>query len=365
MDTSATTTTTTEWNTHCKVTINNIRFNQDNTLLVLATSRGYRIFDSRSFTSVSSVNDYHDIIGDIAIAQTLYKSHLVFLVGTLQNSSILHNQLVIWNDMKNQKDSIIFFKDTVNDFHVSKHILYVFTSSKLLLFELSTLTYIASITNILNNPKLYDINTTNDVIVHNTFQKRNVIQSTRFYVNDSNNYKLTTKAVNTITTGFKDIQSMKLSHSGAKLIVLSLLGNKLHVYDMELFQLQCCLYINEHIHTLDNICVDVRKENYVMFIGDDAVLKVYSMKRSYNEKGNICKCNEHDDDEVLLGKKKEESLGKEGFLGGWLNKFQGVVSGKKKNDVDMYVGCMDVKGGKEGVMFMAFDAFAKKELVFI
>ena len=359
MDTSI---PTTEWNTHYKVTINNIRFNQDNSLLVLATSRGYRIFDSRSFISVSSVNDYHDIIGDIAIAQTLYKSHLVFLVGSLQNSSILHNQLVIWNDMKNQKDSIIFFKDTVNNFHLSKHILYVFTSSKLLLFELSSLSYIASITNILNNPKLYDINITNDVLVHNTFQKRNVIQSTRFYVND-NNFKLTTKAVNTIATGFKDIQSMKLSHSGAKLIVVSLLGNKLHVYDMELFQLQCCLYINEHIHTIDNICVDARKENYVMFIGDDAVLKVYSVKRSYNEKGKLCKCKEHDD-EVLLGKKKEESMIKEGFLGGWLNKFQGVV-GKKRNDVDAYVGNLEIKGGKEGIMFMEFDAFAKKELVFI
>ena len=352
----------TEWNTQRKVTINNIRFNQDNSLLVLATSRGYRVFDSRSFEAVSSVNDYHDIIGDIAIAQTLYKSHLVFLVGSLQNNSFLHNQLVIWNDMKNQKDSIIFFKDTVNNFHLSKHVLYVFTSSKLLLFELSSLSYVASVTNILNNPKLYDINVANDVLVHNTFQKRSVVQITRFYVND-NNFKLTTKAVNTITTGFKDIQSVKLSHSGAKLIVVSLLGNKLHVYDMDSFELQCCLYVAEHINTIDNMCVDARKENYVMFIGEDGVLKVYSVKRSYNERGSVCKCKEHDD-EVLLGKKKEESLIKEGFFGGWLNKFQGVV-GKKRNEVDASVGSLEIKGGKEGVMFVAFDAFAKKELVFI
>ena len=75
------------WNNYLPVKINKMAYNQDHSLFVLATTRGYRVFDSKTFVSVCKVDDYQDLIGDLALAMTLYKAQLIYFVGNDENIS--------------------------------------------------------------------------------------------------------------------------------------------------------------------------------------------------------------------------------------------------------------------------------------
>ena len=108
------------WNTYRKVNINHMSYNQDFSLFVLATSRGYRVFDAKSFVSVCKVDDYHEIIGDLSLANTLFKSQLIYFVGNEDNITYTKSQLVIWDDIRKTKIGMLFlsFADPKQHIHI-------------------------------------------------------------------------------------------------------------------------------------------------------------------------------------------------------------------------------------------------------
>ena len=76
------------WNSkEFPVKINNIRYNQDNTLFTLATSKGYKIFSTKNLLQVQEeTNSVYDL-GDLEIAMTYYSSSLVFFTCTENNDN--------------------------------------------------------------------------------------------------------------------------------------------------------------------------------------------------------------------------------------------------------------------------------------
>ena len=69
----------TPWNTgNFPVKVNNIRFNQDNSLMTLATSRGYKIFSSKTLRKVQEESELVRDLGDLNIVMTYYESSIVF-----------------------------------------------------------------------------------------------------------------------------------------------------------------------------------------------------------------------------------------------------------------------------------------------
>jgi hypothetical protein len=78
------------WNSgEYPVTINNIRFNQDYTLLALATSRGYKIFSSKTLLQVQEETELVRDFGNLNFVMTYYSSNIVFF--TAKKNNLLHH----------------------------------------------------------------------------------------------------------------------------------------------------------------------------------------------------------------------------------------------------------------------------------
>ena len=74
------------WNTgEFPVKVNNIRFNQDNTLLTLATSRGYKIFSAKTLRKVQEETELVRDLADLKIVMTYYETSIVFFTGKKNN----------------------------------------------------------------------------------------------------------------------------------------------------------------------------------------------------------------------------------------------------------------------------------------
>ena len=299
------------WNEKKKVVVNHMSYDQEHSLFVLATSKGYRIFDSKTLVLLSKVDDFQDIIGDIMKAQTLYRSQLVFFVGTENNLCYVPSQLIIWNDVKKAKIGLLFLKDPIFDFEVTKNLIFVFSTSKIYIFELKTFRYITKIENINMNSKLFSISK-NDILAFNTYKKKNVI-NVRFFKYEDFAAKGVKKME--IDCSFKDIQLIKVSESGNNLIAVSFLGNKMHVYGLEKGILKLCLFFGDHIIAIDNLDFSPKKEKYIMFITQQKKIQVFSIKTDSKEKIQ-CNCAEHKD-EILLGKVQKEEERRGSFLGGF------------------------------------------------
>ena len=66
------------WNSkEFPVKINSIRYNQDNTLFTLATSRGYKIFSTKNLKQVHEETEKVRDLGDLELVQTYYCTSMV------------------------------------------------------------------------------------------------------------------------------------------------------------------------------------------------------------------------------------------------------------------------------------------------
>lgn len=306
----------TPWNKYLPVKINKMLYNQDHSLFVLSTTRGYRVFDSKTFTSVCKVDDYQDIIGDIACAMTLYKSQLIYFVGNDENISYTRTQLVVWDDIKKSKKSMIFVKEPIITFTLTKNILYIMTGNSMMLFDNISFKYIHKIDNINMNEKLFSIahiegnssipeelDKDYDVLAYNTFKNKNIIYLRKYY---TKKHRIQYVKKTSIETKFRDIQSLYISRNGTQLVAINVFGNKIHIYDIDNENnLRLCLFIGNHIASIDNVVISSKKEKYMMFISEGKNIKVFAIKDNF-ESNFKCFCDMHNDDE-LIGMKKSDS----------------------------------------------------------
>jgi hypothetical protein len=125
--------------------INGMFINQNNTLLSVATDKGYKIYESYNFLQVSEDDEYQDFIGSLRIALTFYESHLVFFVGKEENSTFLSNHLIVWDDIKKMKIGVIMLKENIIDAYVNKEGIFLLVKNKILVFGLRNLNYLCTI----------------------------------------------------------------------------------------------------------------------------------------------------------------------------------------------------------------------------
>ena len=107
------------WNSkEFPVTINNIRYNQDNTLFTLATSRGYKIFSTNNLKQVHEETEKVRELGDLESVQTYYSSSLVFILPTKNNENYTKRELILFDDyfqkiifkFQSKKENINFYR---------------------------------------------------------------------------------------------------------------------------------------------------------------------------------------------------------------------------------------------------------------
>ena len=128
----------TPWNSsEFPVKVNNIRFNQDNTLFTLATSRGYKIFSTKTLRKVQEETDLVRDFGDLKIVMVYYGTSIVFFTGKKNNKNITQKQLIIFDDFS-QKIIGKFEskKENIINFYVSKNAIFIALENNLVILEL-------------------------------------------------------------------------------------------------------------------------------------------------------------------------------------------------------------------------------------
>ena len=132
-------------------------------------------------------------------------------------------------------------------------------------------------------------------------QKKNI------YINkyDFKSNILSGKESKCINCSFEWVQSLKLSQSGNYIAIVSILGNKIHIYLASNCSLIKCIFIGKTVFNIQNISFiyNKEKENYFSVNLNSKAIKIYRLDEIQN---NYCICDNHLDDDILNGKVKNE-----------------------------------------------------------
>ena len=276
------------------IQINNMRYNQDSSLITLATSLGYRIISSKYFKITHSINEENINLGFLSLASLFYSSKLLLFVGEKINEKYKRNKLNIYDCDKNKILSSITLKENcyIIDFFSTKNILFLFVNTQILVFDFQTLNLIQSINNINIGYKLFSYSF-NDIIAYTIFNKKYFIIIKSYNFNKEN--KVISAENRILSIPFESIQAIHLSNSSQYIIVFSDLGNKIHIYYCNNGALKNCYFIGEQIYSIENIEIYPHKENSFIFFANDKMLFFYLI----NSEDSSCVCYPYKDDEIL------------------------------------------------------------------
>ena len=286
------------WNSKDNPTkINTIRYNQDFSLLILGTSQGYKIFSTSDFKLVGEENDSISEFGDIHIADLYYSSRLVFMLPSMFNKEYQNNEIIIFDDYFQKKiGSIKLKKEKINNFFISKDIIFIITLKNIIVLELYSLKIIEIIEDIAYNDKIISTNPFN-YLAYSKNSDRQTIYIDYF---KSENNKITARKRKKIPTNFDFIQAIQFSPSGEKIAVVSIFGNKVHIYDTFSGTLKNCIFFGPKIQTIEKIFFSEKKPNYLLIIQNDKFFNVYKLgKIKEKEQIHKCICNIDNDQDLL------------------------------------------------------------------
>ena len=292
------------WNTgEFPVKVNNIRFNQDNTLLTLATSRGYKIFSAKTLRKVQEETELVRDLGDLKIVMTYYETSIVFFTGKKNNKKITQKELIIFNDFTQKQIGKFESKEeNIINFYVSKNAIFIALENNLVILELISLKIINIIENVEINNKLVSFNINNNIAyILQNHPKKIFINNYAF-----NNNILSGIQKKNINCTFDWIQFIKLSQSGNFISIVSILGNKIHIYKTSNCSLIKCILIGLRIYNIENMSFisNKQKENYFFVNLNNSTIRIYRLK---NIEKNYCVCDKYLDDDILTNKIKDEN----------------------------------------------------------
>ena len=310
------------WNSkEFPVTINNIRYNQDNTLFTLATSRGYKIFSTNNLKQVHEETEKVREFGDLESVQTYYSSSLVFILPTKNNENYTKRELILFDDYFQK---IIFKfqskKENINFFYVGKYAICIALQTQMVIIELITLKIVYIITNIFSDEKLCSFNTYGFIAYTQKDEKYNVYLK----ILNIQNKKIVSIRNQILKPNFEYLQTMKLSPSGQFIALCSLFGNKIHIYYVENLILKECLYLGDEIYNIQKISFAARGEYFLLIQLNKKRMKLFELSNIIEGQFK-CKCYNYKNEEMIkeVIKKKENE-------NGWFNYFKNMIYSTKK-----------------------------------
>ena len=305
------------WNSkEFPVTINDIRYNQDNTLFTLATSRGYKIFSTNNLKQVHEETEKVRELGDLESVQTYYSSSLVFILPTKNNENYTKRELILFDDYSQK---IIFKfqskKENINFFYVGKYSICIALQTQMVILELMTLKIIYIISNIFSDEKLCSFNTYGFIAYTQKDEKYNVYLK---ILNIQKN-KIVSIRNQILKPNFEYLQTLKLSPSGQFIALCSLFGNKIHIYYVENLILKECLYLGDEINNIQRLSFAARGEYFLLIQLNKKRMKLFELSNIIEGQFK-CKCYNYKNEEMIkevIKKKENES--------GWLNYFKNMI----------------------------------------
>ena len=304
------------WNSkEFPVTINNIKYNQDNSLFCLATSRGYKIFSTKNLIQVHEETDSVRDLGDLDIVMTYYCSSLVFFTFTKNNEKYSTKELILYDDFKQKIiSSFKSKKENISNFYVGKYSLFIVLESEILLIELISFKIVERISNIYSDNKLCSFNAYGFA----AFTKKGEKYKVYIKVLNMNNYKIVSLRNRCIMPNFEYIQSLQLSPSGQFIALSSVFGNKIHIYYVENLILKECFYLGDEINDIKKMTFPGIGEEFLIIQINKENLRIYKFSNILEGQFK-CRCYKYKNEDLI----KEEIKKKENE--GWFNYFKNAL----------------------------------------
>ena len=330
------------------VKINSIRYNQDNTLFTLATSRGYKIFSTKNLKQAYEETAKIRELDDLEIVMTYYCTSLVFFIPTKNNKNFNKKELILFDD-RSQK--IIFrFKskdEDINFFYVGKYAICIALETQIIIVELLTLKIVYIISNIVGDEKLCSFNSYGFI----AFTKKNEKYNAYIKILNVKDNKIISLRNKILKPNFEYLQSLHISPSGQFIALSSLFGNKIHIYYIENLILKECLYLGDEINTIEKISFAAKGEFFLLIQLNKKILKLFQLSNIIEGQFR-CKCYKYKNDEMIkevIQKKEKENS--------WINYFKNIVyTGFSNNiveekEIDLALVKVEVQ---QGILFTDF-----------
>ena len=334
--------------------VNSIRYNQDYSLLVIATSKGYKIFSSLTYKSLEEKNEEINNFDDIHVADTYYSSSIVLLLPSKFNKNYQNNEIIFFDDYFKKKIASFKLKNEyIMNFYTRKNLIIIITINKLIIIELISLKVIDIIEDIAYNDKILSFNSSNNSIAYTKAIDRKTL-----YINiykDEKNFITSRKSIK-INTNFDFIQIFQFSPSGKYIVVSSIFGNKIHIYNTADGNLENCFFLGPKIQTFERIFFSEKKPNYLLFIKNDKNLNVYKLGKYKDKEINYkCICNLDNDQDLVnrISQFEEQNQGNSNKINRSLSKNKNIKEPHVFTDFD------------ERLLFGDFDRNKHKDIVLI
>ena len=356
----------TPWNTNQNLIVNHIELNINKNLLVIATNNGYRIIDSNTYSIVSLVDNYQDLIGDLSKALTFFSSRYVFFVGSDNNCSFPRNQLIVWDDYYKIKENMIQLNEgiIIQNFFLDKYLLFICVSDKVLIFDNISFSFIKSVSDITSNIRqIISFGVNGDDSLFGKVGCVNMNQINLYVYRRKYEGAFLELKKNIEVNTFDYINSFYFDQNKNDLIVLSKFCNKIHIYMIKDeteydYALKHCFYLGNSINDISNL---ILSEKYFCLIANYRDIQIYKLNKT---KKNIktlyfakCACGSHNSEkQIVVGKK--QSFSSKSFIGGIIRKISGVSQVYQN-----YIINNQVKTNNEYILF--FHKKLKKTLVLI
>ena len=336
----------TPWNSgEFPVKINNIRYNQDNSLLTLATSKGYKIFSTEKLIQVHEETDKVRDLGDLDIVMTYYSTSLVFFTFTKDNKNYTTKELIVFDDFKqNIISSFKSKKQNITNFYVSKYCIFIVLETEIIIMELLTFKIINIINNIYSERKLCSFNAYGFV----GFTKKNEKYKVYIKIVNQENGKIISLRNRCIRPNFEYIQSLNLSPSGQLIAISSIFGNKIHIYYVENLILKECFYLGNEINEIYEMSFPGIGEGFLLIQLNRKKFKLFGFSNILEGQFK-CKCYKYKNDDLVkdcIKKKENEDT--------WFNYISNIFnysSIEENSDESKELICIEVK---EGILFLNF-----------
>ena len=305
------------WNSkEFPVRINSLRYNQDNTLFTLATSKGYKIFSTKNLKQVHEETEKVRELGDLELVLTYYSSSLVFFIPTKNNENFTKKELILFDDFS-QKITFKFKskKENINFFYIGKHAIYIALETQIIILELITLKIIYIIPYIFSDEKLCSFNAYGFI----AFTKKNEKYNVYIKILNIKDNKIISIRNKILKPNFEYIQTLHLSPSGQFIALSSLFGNKIHIYYVENLILKECLYLGDEIYNIQKISFTAKGEYFLLIQLSKNSLKLFELSNIIEGQFK-CKCYKYKNEDMVkeVIKKKENE-------NSWFSYFKNIL----------------------------------------
>lgn len=287
-------------------------------------------------------------LGDIGIAMSYYKSSLVFILPSRYNKDFPNNELIVFDDFYQTK--FTSFKDKseeILNFFVSKNVIFIITLSKIIVLEIFSFQVIDIIININSINHLLSFNFY-DFIAYSELKDKQKVY-VKFYQNK--NYKIFSSIKRVIKSNFDYMQTIQLSPTGHILAIVSIYGNKIHLYYTQNGKLKDCIFLSQYIQTIEKVLFSEKKSNYLFVLKIDNKFNIYKIG-NYLVNNPKCICDKYDDSKITSQNKEENNSG----IFGYLRKYS------RNKDIREELAYSEFEGN---ILFIDFDRNKNKDIILI